>query len=422
MECLIENLLYGKIDIMDTVNNKIIRNPDIIKSVKNFGGSFLGYKLIGDMLIHQECFTDKPEYFNKLYYKGRMLGIDIHNYEVDGLIVDLESFNIKSLAKSEDTWVVPDWLVNITYNFKIEARNISKVIFNDKIRDLPDGLFKGLEYLEYVRLPQGIKHIPNYCFMGCKSLKHVDNTETVEEIHLSAFYECVKLDSISLASVRLIESRAFEYCTSLEELKLPSIERVENRAFFNCRSVKNIEFAESIESIGSEAFSYCVSLKTIEIPKIRYIKNSAFSNTGLCEVTIHKVIDMFGDTFYKCLNLRKVVIKSANEIPSCAFNWCINLTELELPEDLKFIRYGAFGNCISLRHIVLPKKVEQVWDRAFCECKDLEYIEFPEGIDFVADRALEGCNNLRTIKFPNTELDINTIFKNQISNGCIILK
>lgn len=76
------------------------------------------------------------------------------------------------------------------------------------------------------------------------------------------------------------------------------------------------------------------------------------------------------------------------EIGTAAFKYCVNLTEIILPDTLQRIHIRAFLGCCNLTAITIPASVNFIALYAFCNCVKLEYVNLSS-----ADIIKEGIFN-----------------------------
>ena len=98
--------------------------------------------------------------------------------------------------------------------------------------------------------------------------------------------------------------------------------------------------------------------------------------------------------FAECDNLQRVEYKG-EVIPPKTFYNCKNLTDITLPDNLKFIGDSAFSYC-GFEEINIPESVEVIGHSAFYDCKNLAEIKTPEKVDTLHAQTFEGCTNLQT--------------------------
>ncbi len=68
------------------------------------------------------------------------------------------------------------------------------------------------------------------------------------------------------------------------------------------------------------------------------------------------------------------------------------ITEVEIPETVKFIGYTAFSGCTSLNRIIIPKSVDYIGHLAFYKCSALTEINIPESVTYIGDYAFSGTS------------------------------
>ena len=75
---------------------------------------------------------------------------------------------------------------------------------------------------------------------------------------------------------------------------------------------------------------------------------------NIIEVICHEGVEQIeGRAFWKCTNLRRVIMPGVRVVEETAFADCISLTDLECGK-LEIIESNAFEVCESLRNINLP--------------------------------------------------------------------
>ncbi len=80
-------------------------------------------------------------------------------------------------------------------------------------------------------------------------------------------------------------------------------------------------------------------------------------------------------------SLKSVVIGNGiKEIPSNAFEDCINLESVTFGNSLEAIYAEAFQNCAKLTNVVLPSSLKEITYRAFAYCDSITSIVIPKGV------------------------------------------
>ena len=196
-------------------------------------------------------------------------------------------------------------------------------------------------------IPQSVKEIGSYAFMGCNQLAQITIPDGVEKIDVSAFNKCISLTEITIPkSVTNMEWAIFMNCTSLKKAVIEAnVNKIED-LFVDCYELENVVLPETVETIEG-AFEDCTSLAEITLPSnLQTLDYSAFRGcTALAEITLPNTLEEIGDnTFYGCTGLTEVVMPdSVTHIGSNAFRKCENLKTVYLPNALKIIDGQAFN-------------------------------------------------------------------------------
>lgn len=253
----------------------------------------------------------------------------------------------------------------------------------------PDA-FSGCTEITSVKIPLNVKKIGAGAFAGCTSLKTVSFAVSdkckVDAIGAGAFYNCTSLESIVIPkSVKAIEPLTFYNCKSLEDvdMELPvNMETVGDKAFFGCESLTTISFPNKrLKMFGASVLEGCSNLFRLEVPFVGMDKEGA-SNAHLGY--------FFGSASNSGVpaSLKKVSVTKAQNIGANAFAGCVNISEIELDDDILAIGHSAFKGCTGLTEMTLPLNVANVGAKAFEGCSSLRSLTLP----FVGASAEEARN------------------------------
>lgn len=151
------------------------------------------------------------------------------------------------------------------------------------------------------------------------------------------------------------------------------IHTIGDTAFKDCSSLKEVKLPSSILEIGFEAFTNCSSLETITISNsnevYRTIDGVLYSNNG----------------------------KTLKHYPAGRKD-----TTFTVPVGIEIIGYDAFDGCIYLEHIALPNTIVKLNNASFAQCTNLRRVEIPIGINQISWEVFYGCKNL-TIQYGGTQ-------------------
>ena len=191
------------------------------------------------------------------------------------------------------------------------------------------------------------------------------------------------------------------YNGSAEKVDIPeaidgkSVTSIGNFAFSNCASLTSITIPNSVTNIGGRTFYGCTSLTAI---------NVATGNQNY--VSVNGVLYNKDKTILICYPARKTgksykIINGVTSIGDSAFEKCINLTNITIPDGVMSIDIRAFENCTSLTSITIPNGVTSISYEVFSGCKSLTSITIPDSVTSIEDYAFYKCASLKTVTIPN---------------------
>ncbi len=178
----------------------------------------------------------------------------------------------------------------------------------------------------------------------------------------------------------------------------------ETATVFACdRTVTSIKIPSNVESNGQ---TYTVTS----------IGDDAFDHClSLTSVNIPDGVTSIGDyAFDNCYSLTRVTIPgSVTSIGNCAFSFCTGLTSVTIPGSVTSIGYGAFSECISLTSVDIPDGVTTIGEYAFSHCAGLISVTIPGSVTSIGNRAFSECYNLTSVTIPGSVTSIgNNAFGN----------
>lgn len=209
---------------------------------------------------------------------------------------------------------------------------------------------------EDVAIPNGIKEIKAMAFFECKSIRSVIIPEGVTSIGGNAFEGCTNLSFVQLPkSLKEIGFHAF-YGAAIRVIKIPEGVTDISAAFSNCPELQTIIIPYTVNNID-DAFHCCHSLEHV------YIDN----NTAITEMS---------GTFYKCSRIRSIILpKYITSIGNSTFSGT-GLQEIDIPNGVTKIGFGAFNGCPYLKSVTIPSTVTDISEMAFTLCPNLKSIRF----------------------------------------------
>ncbi len=242
-------------------------------------------------------------------------------------------------------------------------------------------------------------------------------------------------------NVTSIGSRVFTDCLSLTSIEIPnSVTSIGERAFYSSK-LKSIRcLSDSVPALGKYVFDRS-AIRQIQVPEesIELYKAAEQWNT----FTIIKIYPYhYGDYVIEYDNYSlgftanpltdscdvvcevkpetntAITIPSTIELAGCmvtvssirssAFEDCLNLTSIEIPNSVTSIGSGAFRDCSSLTSTEIPNSVTSIGSSAFNGCSSLTSITFGDNpqLTSIGNYAFSGCSSLTSIEIPNSVTSI----------------
>lgn len=125
-------------------------------------------------------------------------------------------------------------------------------MFNEGLKLIGKGAFKGCTSLETVELPNSLEIIGSTVFSE-SGLKQITLPEGVTTIGVQAFMNCAQLESISISeSVTVINTNAFTGCLSMKSIFIPKTAMLEGTIIFKGWTKDQTIYLEATEDEAAE--------------------------------------------------------------------------------------------------------------------------------------------------------------------------
>ena len=183
--------------------------------------------------------------------------------------------------------------------------------------------------LEEVTIPDTVKTIGHYAFVGNNVLKKITIGKGATSIPATAFWGDEKLQSITVSSANP------SYCTVGGILYNKAKTEL---VWVPIGITGNVTIQPGIKGIGEAQLSGRTEMTGLTLPEgIEYIDYSGISH---------------------CTKLTSITLpKSLVSIGYWAFNGCTSLSSVTMKSNVRYIRFMAFGDCPSLKTLVVPPSV-----------------------------------------------------------------
>ncbi|MBR2836642.1 MAG: leucine-rich repeat domain-containing protein [Coriobacteriales bacterium] len=272
-----------------------------------------------------------------------------------------------------------------------------------------NGAFENCTKLTSVEVVDGCAYLPSTIFRNCTALTAIDLPQSITSIGDSAFNNCTALASLSMGDrVSSIGNKAFSGCTALRSYNLStSLVTIGDEAFANTL-INEVILSDTVKTIGYKAFANCPLIERVHLGagveswNTSWGENSAFENDArLTTLTIEEgALNIGATAFRNCTALTTVETPlTLTSVGAGAFQNCIALTSAHIARGV--INDSAFKDCSSLYDVDLGVTTE-IAGHAFQGCVALSDIYLPDTLTTIGDSAFDGCTSLQTIDIPDS--------------------
>ena len=123
--------------------------------------------------------------------------------------------------------------------------------------------------------------------------------------------------------------------------------------------------------------------------------------------TEYSVTSVGNSAFEDCISLTSITIpNSVTSIDYYAFRNCSGLQSITIPNSVTIILDYAFSGCSSLTSIAIPNSVTSIGEGAFYKCLSLTSVTIPNSVTSIGREAFYGCSSLMSVTIPNSVKEI----------------
>ncbi len=109
------------------------------------------------------------------------------------------------------------------------------------------------------------------------------------------------------------------------------------------------------------------------------------------------------EAFQGCISLQSVTIpNSVTEIKAEAFGSCSSLQSISISNSVTAIGESAFYHCSSLQSVTIPNSVTTIRSGAFSYCGSLESIKLSDSLKYISSELFENCRSLKALEIPGS--------------------
>lgn len=138
----------------------------------------------------------------------------------------------------------------------------------------------------------------------------------------------------------------------------------------------------------------------------RYSGDVVIPKTVVYDDVTYTVTSIGNEAFQICMGLSSITIpETVKSIGNYAFQYCTGLTSVSIPESVTAIGESAFSSCSKLATVNIPSGVTTIGNSTFYECTLLTSIVIPEGVTTIGNDAFNECG-LTSVVIPNSVTSI----------------
>ena len=355
-------------------------------------------------------------------------------------------------STTENAINIPDSTTKIGKYAFYKCLEYTKLTLGDQTTIVDQYAFNGNASLATIEFGSSLEKIESYAFAGCGSLTKIGSAtantmvlpdglltigsnafsnsattvttvvvpETVTTIGVSAFYNLNSITDITLpfvgeksstsAAYYYVFGYIFGYSSSsatgrtqnypgsyyyyipqtIKNVTITVQTTIPDYAFYNCSFIETISIPTETSSIGKYAFNNCLGLKHLNST----VDGQFNIPTGVSVIKEY--------AFYKCLLLENFTTGDITKIEQYAFNGCVSLKKVALPESTTEVGNYAFGGCVALEELSFGTELATIGTRAFESCAMLSKINsttahtaiIPETVTKIGEGAFKGCTEI----------------------------
>ncbi len=283
--------------------------------------------------------------------------------------------------------IIPNDVTSIA-DYAFYHRGIISLTIGNGVESIGECAFGFCNGLTSIVIPNNVTSIGNGAFKDCSSIRSITlpfvgaQKDGTENTHFGYIFGAATADDnlayvptaisnvIITDNATSIGSYAFKRCSGLRRVTVNTVSIGQN-AFDSCEGIKDVALGGRVANIGKNAFRACASLENI------YADNmlSWCGITGLGNLmTVNQLCKLFigneeivGDliipndvtgiadyTFYHRSITSVTIGGNVEGIGERAFGYCEGLTDINVPDGVTTIGFGAFEGCGYIESITLP--------------------------------------------------------------------
>lgn len=391
---LVTNKDYSNMDFDDLSNiaffNKALELGSR-KQIRSYESEFNFYKSLSKKMRELFCYACREKIDDFISALG--------NIKNDDLIIDQNNSDIFS-EDMEHTVIqfnsiyaltLSYYLANMLYIANDKNKDVFKTInaFEIEIKALNSGIHN-------LSIRDSIENVKKAIKELIDELEHKDDDKNKKETKTESRFDRLKKKIIDQANKikdaifgsveETNNDDIFEYAISrktilnvkendLYEIKIPEgITYIAKDAFKSCKDLVDLRIPTSVKEIADNAFLKCDRLRNVYYDgTLEDWCKISFSNEASNPMYFASKFHVKWRDRYILLS-EIIVPKTVRTIGKFQFEGFDEIKEVEIPEGVINIDFGAFASCTNLTCIVIPRSVKRIGTDAFVHCNSIRKV------------------------------------------------
>lgn len=283
---------------------------------------------------------------------------------------------------------------------------------SSELTELPKEAFYKAYSLYEIILPSSLLKIGMQSFYKCENLHDITIPASVTYIDFMAFAECENLESIDIPdSVKEMANEVFKYCPKLTKINIGTgLERIGYTTV--CRELPSLieinvaEDNQSFASIDGVLYNKDIT-KLIRFPCGKASVSIPDAVTSLVEEAFDNVVNLErldipdsvtqpgGGLPRNAPNLTTVTVGKG--LVSLTLDDCPNVTSITISEENKYLKFE--NGVVYSQVFKFDPSYGRVPDYLILEyaCKDITELTIPDSVKYIETSALDGCTKLSSL-------------------------
>ena len=170
--------------------------------------------------------------------------------------------------------------------------------------------------------------------------------------------------------------------------------------------IKWIVLGTGVTKLDTSSLYYCFNLREIQFPASGFttIESHAFDYcVSLEQVTIPNTVTTLGSyAFQYCFALKKAVLPTNTTLTmvnSYTFGYCYSLESITIPSQFTTLDSYAFVSCYNLKSFTIPSSVTSIPTAALSGLWQVSYLSIPSTVTSIAAYGLNYLYSLQKLRF-----------------------